>query len=93
MSTTVGCLLEFWEKISEEKVDLGVLMSISARLFPLKKEIESRWKKHINEMNFASWNVLRTYVLYRRMILNDNTNARILEDYCHVMEARLREKN
>ena len=74
-------------------MDLGVLMSISARLFPLKKDIENRWKKHVNDTTFTSWNILRTYALYRRMILNDTSNARILEDYCRVMEARLRDLN
>lgn len=93
MNATVGCLLEFWEKVSEERVDLGVLMNISARLFPLKKDIEGRWKDHINNISFTSWSILRTYSMYRRMILNDTTNARILDDYCQVMEGRLKEKN
>lgn len=68
-------------------------MSISSKLFPLKKTIETTWKMHLNEDKFTSWNILRTYINYRRNILHDYTNSVILEDYCKIIEERLKSKH
>lgn len=37
--------------------------------------------------------MLRTYTYYRRNILHDYTNSVILEDYCKIVEQRLKAKH
>lgn len=40
-------LREFWSALRDDKVDVNTLIRISSKLFPLKKEVESVWKKNI----------------------------------------------
>lgn len=68
-------------------------MKTSERLLPLRQNIELVWKRHLKEETFSSWSVLKTYALYRRYILQDSTNATILEDYCQIMEQRLKSRH
>jgi hypothetical protein len=39
MIAILNCMLEFWSEFSEEKVDLGKIMSIAVKLFPHKARI------------------------------------------------------
>lgn len=39
MISTLNCMIEFWSEFGEEKVDLGKIMQISARLFPFKARL------------------------------------------------------
>lgn len=93
MSSAVGCFQEFWSELLEERVDMNQLAAASSRLFPLKKTIERIWRTHLNREKFTSWNILRTYTYYRRNILHDYTNSVILEDYCKIVEERLKAKH
>lgn len=40
MISTLNCMIEYWSEFNEEKVDLGKIMQISAKLFPFKARIE-----------------------------------------------------
>lgn len=93
MMLVVGSFQEFWGQLLEERVDVRQLSAISSRLFPLKRAIETAWRRHLNREQFSSWNVLRSYTYFRRNILHDYTNSVILEDYCKIVEQRLKAKH
>ena len=81
----LSLLRDFWTALREERVDVNNLIMISSRLFPIKQQIETAWKKHLTEESFASWNILRTYSYYCRKILHDSMRASIIEDYCNIL--------
>jgi hypothetical protein len=63
---------EFWAEFGEEKVDLKRIMLIASKIFPFKARIEEISNDHLKGEKFASFQILNLYLLYLRMILNQD---------------------
>jgi hypothetical protein len=85
-------MIEFWVEFNEEKVDLGKIMQISAKLFPYKARIEQIFENQLRAQKFTSFRIMKLYNQYLLKILNKYEFAAKVEDILNILAHRLKDK-
>lgn len=92
MVATLNCMIEFWSEFSQEKVDLGKIMSISVKLFPFKARVEQIFFEQIKIQKFTTFKILKLYSQYLLKILNKFELASKVEDIQIILANLLKDK-
>ena len=70
MSYVLGLMQEFWQEFYEDRVDLKKIRVLSDKLFPVRTRIKQIFEEKLPNEKYSTFNILKLYAAYQRMILN-----------------------
>ena len=91
MNLILNSLVDFWSQFFEERVDFSKILLVSDKLFPLMSSLEDQWNETIRMETHSAIKIMKMYVDYNRVIINDEKYATIVDDYMNLLSHKLEE--